>query len=89
MVLETHRIDKAIKDAIRTMQGGSTVAEISETIELRGIDRISVDVIKRHLRSLHTVGEIDRVASHRDNRAVFCWKISLPTSGGERPPQHL
>ena len=72
-MLETHRIDLQIGDAINSIRDGGTVVEIHRCINERGQDALSVDAVKRHLPGLVRLGRVRGVKSFRDERQVTVW----------------
>jgi len=83
MILVCHQIDASIKSAIRSSRRGMSVREIHDWIQRHEPTPISEDVIKTHLRSLHGIREVHRVACENRGRAVFRWKISQTPPSAE------
>ena len=74
-MLEAHRIDLQITEAIESFGGGGTVLEIHRYINESGRDSLSIDAIKRHLPGLVRLGRVHGVKKFRDERLVTVWVI--------------
>ena len=77
-MLESHRIDVQIVEAIVTLRDGGTVADIqSVTAEL---EPVSIDTIKRHIPGLVRLGVIRGENLFRDERLVTVWDLTSHSS---------
>ncbi|QDV40864.1 hypothetical protein Enr13x_07000 [Stieleria neptunia] len=72
-MLETHRIDLQIINAIESIGDGATIPEIHRRINETGADPLSIDAVKRHLPGLGRLCRVRGVQSFRDERLVTVW----------------
>ncbi|MCS7466729.1 hypothetical protein NZK35_08745 [Stieleria sp. ICT_E10.1] len=75
-MLETHRIDLQIIEAIESLRDGGTVVEIHRRINECGTDPLSIETVKRHLPGLVRMGRVRGVKAFRDERLVTVWTLS-------------
>ncbi|QDV84963.1 hypothetical protein [Planctomycetes bacterium TBK1r] len=72
-MLETHRIDLQIVEAIESLRGGGTVAEIHRRINEQSQETLSIDAVKRHLPGLVRLGRVRGIKAFSDERLVTIW----------------
>ncbi|PAY17162.1 hypothetical protein CKO51_22900 [Rhodopirellula sp. SM50] len=72
-MLETHRIDPQIIEAIESLRDGGTVVEIHRRINESGNDPLSIDAVKRHLPGLVRLGRVRGMKAFSDERMVTVW----------------
>lgn len=85
-MLETHRTDLRIVDAIQSNRDGGTVSEIHKQVCNQNDAEISLDAVKRHLPGLVRLGAIRGEKAFRDERMVTIWRLA-ETKFSERKEQ--
>lgn len=69
-MLDTHRTDTRILEAIRHCRAGATVQEICEWIACNKLDPVSVDTVRRHMPGLIANSGVRKQPAFRQDRAV-------------------
>ena len=75
-MLETHRTDLIIIEAIAAMRSPPTVAEIDEQIKATTNEKFSEATIGRHLAGLLRIGRVRGEKCFREERLVTVWRLS-------------
>jgi predicted transcriptional regulator len=75
-MLETHRIDVLIVEAIAGTRNGATVDEIGRHIANVHTDALTRSAIERHLPGLRALGTLQRRTVTRQGRRVNVWSTT-------------
>ena len=74
-MLETHRLDARIVEAVRIHRNGMTSSEIQEYLNRRSNDPVSLCSIRRHLPGLVVLRVLRGEKAIRDKRWADVWKL--------------